>query len=211
MAPSVHFDLRALELDCWPFGDQSSPTLFETAFCPRPVSVTVAVLVVGCLYEVAYQSAKLWLRHSRWPKVQQFGASYITSGLNALVCCLGASAAALPLLAARPATQAAYVSDSPPFGATNQVLWTAVAFVGYLIFDLVHVRAHPCYRHAGVFPLRIPISLCVSLANVSAGPGELSTLGWRRHRCASRRLLHVGWTAARVRNAAASSVLAAAR
>ena len=115
---------------------------------PAPLCQFVALdvrtlLLIAAGWELVYQLAKRALSGNRHEKLAQLGPSYVVGVCNAVVCSIGGCWGVLSLLTADHHDRLLVTSAESPYwpgGATGEMIeWLAYSFLGWLLFDIVHL------------------------------------------------------------------------
>jgi len=101
------------------------------------------LLAIAAGWEVVYQLAKRVTSGNPHEKVAKLGASYLIACVNATVCSVGGCWAVLSLLTAEHHDRLVVTGAESPYwpgGSTGEMVERlAYSFLGWLIFDIVHL------------------------------------------------------------------------
>ena len=149
------------------------------------VSLDVGTLLsFAAGWELLYQLTKRYTSSSPHEKVVKLGASYSGAFANALVCSVGGCWTVMSLLAADHRDRLIMTpAESPywPGGPTGEIVeWFAYSFLGWLLYDVVHValwypklgRVDTLAHHIGFICLT---SLGISYRRQSQATGYLAS------------------------------------
>lgn len=125
------------------------------------------ILSFAVMYEMFYQCSKhvISRRFSEFPKVVTYGASYLAAFVNAAICSAAGIWVVVSLLHGN--NESARLVVQPGENATQVAFLTAKMFLGYLLYDVVHIVTH--WPALGGFDMLLHHIGFATLATIGSG------------------------------------------